>query len=673
MSILTTNRVGKAFGADDIFYDISIEIPHGAKIALVGPNGAGKTTLIRILLGLEDASEGTVTRARGLTMGYLPQRPELSSDRSLWDEMLAAFATVRRREVQLAELAQEIAQRPEDAALLDRYGELQHEFELAGGYDYETRIKQVLQGLGFDAEDYAKPLTILSGGQQTRAFLAKLLLESPELLILDEPTNHLDIQAVEWLEAYLNGWEGALVVVSHDRYFMDRVAANVWELDWGRIETYRGNYSAYLMQRQARWENNEQVFETEKERLLKELDYIKKNIVRASTNPQAVGRLRRLSRDIAGIQQLGLVAYKSARSWSSTGLGSIRPLTVTEAEAAIKAITPSSVRPKQLHMRLNMKANTRSGDKVLMTKDLQVGYHDNRVPLFGVPDLVLTRGEVAAVIGPNGVGKSTFLKTLLGNLPPLTGTSTLGAQVKIGYFAQAHELLRPEKTIMEEILSVRNLPISQARDYLANFLFMGEDVFRPVSTLSGGERGRVALAKLALYGANFLLLDEPTNHLDIPAQEVLQAMLAEFDGTILLVSHDRYLIDALASQIWAILPGKMDVFLGGYKDYVAARDAAKEAAKLQAAPQIGKPATKADSKGDAKRNGLSPREREKRVAAVEKTIHDLEVKMVQISGDLEAASAAGQVDKVRSLGQAYAATQAEIEACMEEWETLLAN
>ena len=667
MSLLTTTGLGKSFGGDDLFEGVTVEIPHGAKIALVGPNGAGKTTLIRMLIGLDEPTKGTITRARGLTMGFLPQRPEIVSDKPLWDEMLTAFDDLRRLEAKLHEMAEQIAERPDDADLMERYGQAQHDFELRGGYDYETRIKQVLQGLGFDADDYQKPMPILSGGQKTRALLAKLLLEAPDLLILDEPTNHLDIEAVEWLEAYLNTWRGALLLVSHDRYFMDEVATTIWEMDHGRLETYRGNYSAYLTQRQERWEYHMKMYEAERERLLKELDYIKKNIVRDSTNAMAVGRLRQISRDIIGIQEMGLVAYKNAPSWSQTGIGSVRPLGVGEAEAAIKAFAPSMIRPRQVRMRLHMKANARSGDKVLMTKDLVVGY-DPAAPLFRVPDLTLLRGEVAAIIGPNGVGKSTFLKTLLGNIPALGGESKLGAQVKIGYFAQAHESLDEERTIIDELYTVKPLLISQARDYLANFLFTGDDVFRPIKTLSGGERGRVALAKLALAGANFLLLDEPTNHLDIPAQEVLQNMIADFDGTVLLVSHDRYLIEALATQIWALTPGQFTTFNGGYRAFVTMREEAKQAAAQVKIAQVA--GRKAEQRAAEKRNGLSPREREKRIAALEAEIHQLEAKIAEIEMALATASAGGAVGEVRRLGEAYTAAQAELEAKMGEWEVL---
>jgi ATP-binding cassette subfamily F protein 3 len=634
MPLLSASRVGKSFGADDIFADVSVEIPHGAKIALVGPNGAGKTTLLRLLIRADEPTTGTIQHAKGLTIGYLPQRPELVTDRTLWGEMLTAFTALRRTEAELSELAHQMSG-PDANEIIDKYGRLQEAFELAGGYDYETRIRQVLQGLGFDADDYDRPLSVLSGGQTTRALLARLLLENPDLLVLDEPTNHMDMEAVEWLESFLNTWKRAVLLVSHDRYFMDHVVSVIWELDWGRVEVYSGNYSQYVRQREERQAAHWTEYEAQQEMIAKEEEYIRRNVTGQNTR-QAKGRLRRLER----LKRDELIT-----------------------------------RPREARtLHLNLQTNIRSGDKVLMTKDLVIGYQDDSVPLFSVPDLTLYRGEVAAVIGPNGVGKTTFLKTLLNQLPPLSGWSKLGASVKVGYFAQAHEALHEENSILDELLAVRNMPISQARSYLATFLFTGDDVYRPISTLSGGERGRVALAKLSLDGANFLLLDEPTNHLDIPAQEVLQAVLSEFTGTILLVSHDRYLIDALATQIWAIKPGQLSVFEGSYQEYVAAREAAKVAAKEPKAVPVrqNRPDKASKAVPTPGRRGMSAREREKRTALIETEIHKLEMQLVQLSGDLGAASEAGQVDRVRELGAAYAAAQAELDAKMLEWEELLA-
>jgi ATP-binding cassette subfamily F protein 3 len=627
MAILSANNLAKSFGADDIFEGISVEIPHGAKIALVGSNGIGKTTLLEVLIKAEEPSAGTVSHMKGLTIGYLPQRPQLAADRTLWGEMMTAFVDLHEREARLVELAEAMSDpgRGDLDELMERYGRLEQEFELDGGYAYETRTRQVLQGLGFKPDTYAMPLKHLSGGQQTRALLARLLLESPDLLVLDEPTNHLDINAIEWLESFLKTWGGALLVVSHDRYFMDSVITTIWEMAWGGVEVYRGNYSHYLQQRDDRHERLLKEYETQQEFIAKEEDYIRRNIAGQNTS-QAKGRLRRLER----LKRDGLIA---------------RPRT-----------------EKNIHV--NLKADLRSGDKVLMTYDLVVGYERAR-PLVAVPDITLYRREIAAVIGPNGVGKTTLLKTLMGDLAPLSGSRRMGAGVEPGYFEQAHEGLNPDKSVLDELLSVRNLPISEARNYLAAFLFTGDDVFRPVSTLSGGERGRLALAKLALDGANFLLLDEPTNHLDIPSQEILQDVLAVFDGTILLVSHDRYLINALATQIWDIQPDGMTVFEGPYQEYLQAREAARNE---QERPDI--PITTVEpSRHDKPR--LSDYERNRRLSEIEQHIHSLEIQLVNLSGELGAASTAGAVERVRDLGQTYATTEAELNAALHEWESLL--
>jgi len=447
MAVLSANNLAKSYGAHDIFAGISVEIPHGAKIALVGANGIGKTTLLEVLIKHEEPSAGVVHHMKGLTIGYLPQRPELRAERALWDEMLTAFEELRTREAQLVALTEQMSDPNRDDLdeLIERYGRLEHDFELDGGYTYETRTRQVLQGLGFSPDDFQMPLAHLSGGQQTRALLARLLLESPDLLVLDEPTNHLDINAVEWLESFLKSWPGALLVVSHDRYFMDSVVTTIWEMAWGSIEVYRGNYSHYLKQREERHTRLLKEFEAQQAFIAKEEDYIRRNIAGQNT-AQAKGRLRRLKR----LKRDRLIA-----------------------------------RPRSRHnIRLSLRADLRSGDKVLMTDRLVVGYHRDR-PLVHVPDITLYRGEVAALIGPNGVGKTTLVKTLLREVPPLSGSSRLGAAVQLGYFAQGHEGLSLSHTVMDELFTVRNLPISEARSYLAAFLFTGDDVFRPVSTLSG--------------------------------------------------------------------------------------------------------------------------------------------------------------------------------------------
>jgi ATP-binding cassette subfamily F protein 3 len=640
MSLLTANNLAKYFGPDDIFSGISVEIPQKARIALVGPNGAGKTTLLNILVGLDTPTEGTVANAKGLRIGFLPQRPELAGDHSLWDEMLSAFTDLRRMEKQLQDLEQALADPQQHDAVLAKYGDLQHRFEEAGGYTYETRVRMVLQGLSFAPEDYQRSLTKLSGGQRTRALLGRLLLDSPDLLVLDEPTNHLDIAAVEWLENFLRDFPGAVLAVSHDRYFMDVFATSVWELDFGMLESYRGNYSHYVQQRAERYERRQKEYEAQQEFLAKEEEYIRRNIAGQNTR-QAKGKLKRLE------------------TMRKRGKFIDRP------------------RERQ-NMHLNIGKTMRSGDKVLMTRNLVIGYVDGKQPLFTAPDITLWRGEVAALIGPNGVGKSTFLKTVLEQIPALGGEVKIGASVKIGYFAQAHELLNPKNSIIDEVTTVKAMLPAEARTYLGKFLFSGDDVFRPIGTLSGGERGRVALAKLALSGANFLMLDEPTNHLDIDSQEILQNVLAEFDGTILLVSHDRYLIGALATQIWAASPGRLDVFEGTYKEYITAREKAAQAAANGQAPV---PAA-LHSNGQAEKNrpngseskkkhGLNPYKLEKEVAKVEARIHELEKRMSELTAAITQASSEGNAARVHDLGAAYNQAEADLQVAMSAWEALM--
>jgi ATP-binding cassette subfamily F protein 3 len=665
MSLISATNLAKSYDPVDIFSGITLGIPRGARIAIVGPNGIGKTTLLRILVGEEEPSAGRVHRARGLRLGYLPQEAGLTGPHTLWEECLRALEDLRQMEAELAglEAAMGDPQRAEEA--LARYGPLQLEYERRGGYTYETRIRQTLTGLGFDPSDYKRPLTQLSGGQRTRTLLARLLLAGPDLLILDEPTNHLDIAAVEWLESYLSQWEGAALIVSHDRYFLDKVTDHIWEMGRSGLEVYRGNYSAYLQQRQERWEQRQQVYTAEKERLEKELDYIKRNISGQNVL-QAKGRLRRVSRYLDAIEKGGLQAIQG-KKWAeiSDELGvTSQMMSVEEVERRIHGLREPSARPPGL--RLNLKTRLRSGDLVLRTYNLEIGYVDEGRPLFRAPDLVLRRGECAALIGPNGAGKTTFLKTLLQRTQPLSGEVALGASLDIAYFAQAHEDLHPERTLVEEIDAVApHMLLAEIRHYLARFLFTGEDVFKKVEVLSGGERGRLALAKLTLSNANLLLLDEPTNHLDIPSQETLQEVLAEYQGTILLVSHDRYLIDALATQIWEIEPDQaaMRWFEGTYSQYRQQREAEKAAA---AEARSREPAHDQKPRPAA----LSPdaRKRRARLKQVEELIGGLEEQLNSLSHKLENPPA--DPAKVQKLGQEYVRIQAELDQLLQEWEGL---
>jgi len=632
MSLLNATQLAKFYGPDEVFSNISIEIPNQGRVALVGPNGAGKTTLLNILTGIDNPSNGTIHIAKEKRIGFLPQRPELVGEHTLWEEQLNAFADLRVMEARLSELEHDMADPDKHDAALAAYGPLQEEFERLGGYTYESRIKQVLAGVGFTPDDYDMHLPQLSGGQKTRALLSRLLLESPDLLVLDEPTNHLDIYAVEWLEKYLRDFPGGVLAVSHDRYFMDNFASIIWEMDWGTLETYRGNYSHYVQQRAERHERHLKEFESQQEFLQKEQAFIRKHMGSRGT-AQAKGRLKRLET----MKKRGKIISKP--------------------------------RSERKDMNLRLQASIRSGDKVMMTHDLAVGYPDDEQPLFEVPDITLYRGETAALIGPNGVGKSTFLKTAIGDLDPLSGDVEVGASVEVGYFAQAHEMLDPENNLLDEIYRVQQMQISEARSYLAQYLFTGEDVFRKVGTLSGGERGRLALAKLSLAGANLLLLDEPTNHLDIDSQEVLQEVLEHFSGTILLVSHDRYIIDALATQIWSAQPGDLQVFKGTYREYLndkRKREEAEKAAALEAAN-----ATNGNGAQAApKRHGLNPYQLKKRLAEVEDQIHALETRLEELNTEIAEASAAGDAAKVSDLGAEYTQTEHDLETIMEEWEIL---
>jgi ATP-binding cassette subfamily F protein 3 len=663
MSLITAENLAKSFGAHDVFSGVSLSIPRHARIALIGPNGIGKTTLLRILAGEEEASAGKLSQVRNLSIGHLAQEAGLASMNSLWEECLLPFQELREREAELQRLEHAMADPHQADRVLEKYGRLQAEFDHQGGYTYTHRIQQVLSGLGFTPEEYNAPLARLSGGERTRALLARLLLSEPDLLILDEPTNHLDIAAVEWLEGYLRQWNGATLIVSHDRYFLDQVVDTIWEMAGSGFEVYRGNYSAYVQQRQERWEHRRDVFLAEKERLEKDLDYIKKNISGQNVS-QARGRLRRLSRELQAIEQVGMEATLG-KKWGELSANvdtSTSLMSPDEAERHIRGLREPSNKPPQLHLRLH--AGGRSGDIVLRTHDLQVGYTGKA--LFYAGDIELRRLECTALIGPNGAGKTTFLKTILEKVPPLSGEVELGSSLKVGYFAQAHEDLQAEHTLVQEIESVApQMLLAEVRDYLARFLFTGDEVFKNVKMLSGGEQGRLALAKLALMGANLLLLDEPTNHLDIPSQEILQEVLDEFEGTILLVSHDRYLIDALATQIWEIdeARGFLRTFKGTYSQYhqmVEAEQIATQQTDKRAAP-VKQASRKPSVTSEEKR-------RRARLKQVESLIDQLEADLLALGHRLE--NPPKDAAKVQKLGNEYVRVQRELEALLDEWGEL---
>lgn len=666
MALITTSSLTKSYGATDIFAGITLSIEKGSRLGIVGPNGVGKTTLLRILAGEDESSTGTVTRSKGVRSGYLSQEADFQMQGTLWDACHSVFENLIKQQNELHRLEELMATDPD---VIEQYGKLQEDFERGGGYTYETRIKQVLTGLGFDANDYELSLDHLSGGQRTRAFLARLLLSDPDLLLLDEPTNHLDIRAVEWLEGYLNQWEGAAVIVSHDRYFLDKVSNIIFEMLPGASETYNGNYTAYLKQREERIRRRQEVFDSEKEKLNKEMEYIRKNVAGQNVL-QAKGKLKRLSRLIQAIEQIGMEAALNQKWIETAGEVSVTTsiMSVEEAGRRINALRSPVRTLPNLHLRLG--SQKRSGDMVIRTKDLQVGFSDKF--LFKSPDIELRRQDCAALIGPNGAGKSTFLKTILGQLEPLAGEVILGSSLHIGYFAQAHEGLDPNKTLLEEIDSVMpNWLPGQIRDYLGKYLFSGEDVYKKVGMLSGGERGRLALSKLALQDTNLLLLDEPTNHLDIPSQEILESVLEDYKGTILLITHDRYLVDAVATQIWEIDPddGHLTVFKGTYSELRAEREQKQYEEFMASQRGNGAKVASPKLKVEAPKSKAEAKEERRKIAKVqelENTIAELEATLSNLSFQLE--SPMLKPDDVVKISKEYERVQKEMDVKLAEWE-----
>jgi ATP-binding cassette subfamily F protein 3 len=623
MSILTAGDLSKSYGPQDIFAGLSFEVPRRARIALIGPNGSGKTTLLRLIAGLEAPTSGAIHRAKGIRVAYLPQQADaFLSEGNVWEAMLTIFADLLAQSAELRRL---------EAAMVDpltreeasrRYGHVLETFELAGGYTYEYRIKQVLSGLGFDEDDFQRPLTQLSGGQKTRALLARLLLEEPDLLLLDEPTNHLDLAGIEWLENHLNKiWKGAVVVVAHDRAFLDGVVDRVWELQWGRLDRYRGNYSAYVAQKTGRLARQRIEYERQQKSIARTEDFIRRNIA-GQRSREAKGRLKRLER-------------------------------------VVRLERPREYRPMSLHLG----EAARSGDLVLGLYDLTVGY-DSTAPLFTAEEFELRRGQRAALLGPNGSGKTTLVRTILGQIPPLAGRVRIGASVYLGYFAQGHTDLDPEKIVLDTILSASDLTSGEARNLLGRYRFSGDDAFKRVGDLSGGEQARVALAILILQDANVLILDEPTNHLDISSQEVLEEALSDFGGTLLMVTHDRYLIRGLATRIWAIEGGQLWEFEGyeEYCDWEAQRRQPERADQETQDKTTGKQAQE-----DRKIAEREAARKARRQAELEQKIHQLEMRQKELEDQLAVASEQRAVERVRELGAEYALVKEELDALFTAW------
>jgi ATP-binding cassette subfamily F protein 3 len=619
MTILNAKKLAKAYGDHDVLRGISLSVPHQARIALVGRNGVGKTTLLKLLAGQETADGGTLQRARGAHIAYLPQEVLHSMEEgTLWQYCLDVFRDLQDQEKELADLELAMSDPRKAEQAMARYADAVEQYERSGGYLYSSRIRKVLRGLGFAQGDFEKSLHEFSGGERTRAELARLILEDPDLLLLDEPTNHLDLQSIEWLETWLETWPGAALIVSHDRFFLDRSVQFIWEVSSDRLEQYRGGYQEYLDQKQHRAENRSKQYASQQQHIDKEQDYIRRNMAGQNTR-QAQGRQKRLQRFMRD------EAIQRQR---------------TERE-----------------MRIGFEGLARSGDEVIKTDSLSIAHPRTGQRLFFVPDLLVQRGDRVAVIGPNGAGKTTLLQTLIGEIEPASGVVHLGANLTIGYLRQAQADLSPSLTILEEIMSANPALLeAQARDFLGQFLFSGDAAFQKIGDLSGGEQARVALAKLTLAGANLLLLDEPTNHLDLVSQEILESALQEFPGTLLLVSHDRYLVNRLASRIWHVHPARqaLEIHEGGYDGY---RDRLQRDAKP--AKRI-----KPDRRESQGAGGSAHK-----VGIIEERVGAIEAQLAALEAELSAAGS--DVDRVRRLGERYAQLESELNEQLADWERMV--
>jgi ATP-binding cassette subfamily F protein 3 len=628
MSLLVTEDLCKQYGAQEVLRRICLRVEEGDRIGLVGPNGVGKTTLLRLLAGLEEPTLGGVERKIGLRVSYLPQKPPPLEGVSLWEYARQAFREVLEMERELARLSEQLAHADGAPEALERFSALQAEFEVRGGYTYEARMKAVLAGLGFRAAQFAAPMGHFSGGERTRALLARLLLEEPELLLLDEPTNHLDLEAVEWLEAWLLECRHALLIVSHDRYLLDKVARRIWELDRGGLEHFRGNYTAYVRQREERCLERRRRWEGQQEYIARTEEFVRKYLAGQRTK-EAQGRRAHLERFLA-----------------------------TEAIAEPRG-------REAIHIRLDPGA--RGGERVLQTHGLAVGYAPSQ-PLLRVPDLEVWRGQRIAIVGPNGAGKTTLLRTLRGDLPPLEGRCRLGAGIQVAYLAQLQEDLEAEATVLDAFRAAApELTGVEARTRLGAFLFRGDEVFKSVGSLSGGERSRLALARISVQNTNFLLLDEPTNHLDIPSQETLQEALREYAGTLLFVSHDRYLVQKLATHVWIICDGALARLEGRWDEYLEWR-----ATRGTPAPSASAAKLHAENQRRAARRAAQRRQRElERLTArhqqLERDIAASEARLQELAAAITRAGEARQDDEVRRLGADYQAAEARLKQLWEEW------
>jgi ATP-binding cassette subfamily F protein 3 len=632
MILLQASGIQKSFGTDSILTNINLEVQSGERVALVGRNGCGKSTLLKIITGVEPYDAGELSFGKDVSIGYLEQNSTLQSSRSIYQELESVFAELLEKEKRLRVLEQEIA-KDHSEKRLEEYDRLLEEFTRAGGYTYHAEIQSVMHGLGFQNYSPDTPIGSLSGGQKTRISLGKLLLKKPDLLILDEPTNHLDIETLTWLENYLRHYPGAILVVSHDRYFLDKLVNKIYEISRGVSHRYTGNYSAYLQQKAADYERQMKLYEKQQKEIKNLEDFIQRNIARASTTKRAQSRRKKLEK-----------------------------MTIIE-------------RPKGDDKTAGIRFDIKkiSGNDVLSAQDLIIGYGDNAIAKR--LSFRLYREDSVALVGPNGMGKTTLLKTIIGALKPLEGSIRLGANVSIGYFDQEQKGLTPNKTVLNELWD--DYPLMNEEDIrtaLGSFLFTGDDVLKTVASLSGGERARLALAKLVMRRDNFLILDEPTNHLDLPSKEALEAALIDFPGTLLFVSHDRYFINRIATKVWELSSNGLTEYLGDYDYYVEKKAEQEELRKLQQENAPTRSAKSAepmqDSYEETKRKKQEERKRQRRIAELEEEISSLETAVQALEQQLLDPDVYMNHEKATEVNDQLSAKKSQLEALIDEWTEL---
>lgn len=623
--------LGKSFGVRQVFSNVSFEIKEGDRIALVGPNGAGKSTLLKCILGIEELDEGQVVMSPVASIGYLQQDVNLG-DASLAEEIETAWEDVHALENKLQELTTYLETHEASESDLQRLDYLQNRLEWLGGYDYEQKTKRIVYGLGFTDEDLYKPANAFSGGQKTRINLAKALVRSPDFLFLDEPTNHLDMEMLEWLEGYLSSYRGGILIVSHDRYFMDRIVTGVVELDHHKATTYRGNYSRYVAQREERLKADTIAYEKQQEYIKKTEEYIDKYR--------------------AGIKS------KMARGRQSQ-LNRLERLEAPETSHSLDFKFPPAAM---------------SADKVLVLDHVSIGYKTDD-PIIDDVSVVVRRGESVALIGPNGAGKSTMVKAIVGELFPIEGHIDIGNRVQVGYFSQEHEELHDRWQVVDEIINNYNFTEEKARNVLGSFLFKGDDAFKLVGDLSGGERARLALLKLFLQGDNFLILDEPTNHLDVPTREIVERALQQFGGTCFIISHDRYFLDQVSTRTLVLENKGFTEYLGNYSYY---KEKLKEQQDIAALTEVVEEVAKEDVKSEAKTISPSPFDEpkkktntymvEKQLAEVEEEIARLEATMKMYEVQLANPVVQQDLAEMENISKQLSDTESNLQKLYEKWE-----